>query len=129
MTTFNQFKTTVNSNNNKNTRFVKIRKDRICKSCGKLLKCGTNCLTTNKKNEGRQWYCNSCVKNILSRTQNDGINKGCQIYRNILSTKIELDNVAFDDEGAALAYMEALDECETECLDCCKCAFADMLSE
>ena len=49
-----QFKNKVNSNKNRNTRFVKIRTDHICKACGKVLRTGTNCLTTNKQGEGRQ---------------------------------------------------------------------------
>lgn len=122
-----QFKEKVNSNKNRNTRFVKIKANHNCKACGKLLKTGTNCLTTNKQGDGRRWYCNKCVANILSNNHNDGINRQCNLYKCIIYTKVDLDNIAFGDEGAALAYMEALSEYETECLDCGKCAFAEML--
>lgn len=122
-----QFKNKVNSNKNRNTRFVKIRTDHICKACGKVLRTGTNCLTTNKQGEGRQWYCNKCVATMLSNNHNDGINRQCNLYRCIMSTKVDLDNVAFGDEGASLAYMDALSEYEDKCLDCGKCTFAEMI--
>lgn len=122
-----ELKEKVNKNKNKNTRFVKIKEDRKCKICGKILRKGTICLTTNKKGKGRSWYCNKCVATMLSNKHNDGINRQCNLYRCIMSTKVDLDNVAFGDDGASLAYMEALSEYEEKCLDCGKCEFAELL--
>ena len=122
-----QFKEKVNSNKNRNTRFVKIKSNHICKACGRTLKTGTNCLTTNKQGKGRSWYCNKCVATMLSNNHNDGINRQCNLYRCIMSTKVDLANVAFGDDRASLAYMDALSEYEEKCLDCGKCAFAEML--
>ena len=64
---------------------------------------------------------------MLSNKHNDEINRQCNLYRCIISTKVDLDNVAFGDDGASLAYMETLSEYEEKCLDCGKCEFAELL--
>ena len=56
----------VNSNKNRNTRFVKVNETRVCKCCGKPILKGVECLTLNKKGIGRQWQCMECTKNELS---------------------------------------------------------------
>lgn len=119
----------VNSNKNRNTRFVKIRQDRQCYCCKKVLKSNTKCLTTNTKGKGRHWYCMRCVKGILeykARNQ-DGINRNCQWLRAIMNVLIDLDNLPYYDEGGAEADYDALAEYEEKCLDCGRCNFSEML--
>ena len=48
----------INSNKNRNTRFVNVKATRVCKSCGQSILKGSKCLTTNKQGVGRQWQCN-----------------------------------------------------------------------
>ena len=123
-----QYEKKVNSNKNRNTRFVNIRSQHCCKSCGIILNIGTKCLTTNKQGVGRHWYCMNCVKQMIQyKNSNDNVNRNCSTYRCIVSTISDLNNLAFGDEGGALANMEALSEYEEKCLDCGKCAFAEML--
>ena len=119
-----ELKEKVNKNKNKNTRFVKIKEDRNCKMCGKSLKKGTICLTTNKKGKGRSWYCDNCVMQLLSEKD---LPNACCIYHKIMSVKAEMNNVAFGDECAVYAYMDILDKYEAECFNCSKCEFAELL--
>lgn len=104
----------------KNTSVVKIRKDRKCAKCGKPLRQGQSVVTTNKYKEGRRWYCDQCVANIKQWVQ--GYTR-CNTYKNIIETRALLNNVPFDDEGAALAYEDALSEYEADCIECGKCNF------
>ena len=71
-----QYEKKVNSNKNRNTRFVKIRAQHNC----------------------------------------------------IMSTIYDLERIPFDDEGGALANIEALSEYEEKWLDCGKCNFAEILN-
>lgn len=84
----------INNSKNRNTRFVKVRQARNCKYCGSIIKSGTECVTTNKKSNGRQWICLDCITAMIKYKQ----------------TKAELNNVAFGDEGGYMALSEALDE-------------------
>lgn len=124
-----QYEKKVNSNKNRNTRFVKIRTAHQCNNCKKVINSGTKCLTTNRKNNGRHWYCMSCVKLMLQykAQQSDGINRNCHWYKCIISTLQDYNNLPYDDEGGAMADLEALSEYEGHCLDCGKCNFAEML--
>ena len=45
-----------------------------------------------------------------------------------MSTIYDLEKLPFDDEGGALADIEALSEYEERCLDCGKCNFAEILN-
>lgn len=89
-----RLKRVMNKSKNRNTRFVNVRSVRNCKYCGEQIGVGDECLTTNKKLEGRRWTCLGCLDAILRYNE----------------TKAELDNVAFGDEGASMALSEALDE-------------------
>ena len=124
-----KYENKVNSNKNRNTRFVKIRLSRICNSCGKVQNVGTKCLTTNKKGAGRQWYCMKCVNKILIHKSKNStnINRNCHLYKCILSTLQDYNNLTYDDEGGAMATLDALSELEDKCLDCGNCDFADMI--
>lgn len=83
---------------NTNFGYVKVREDRSCKHCGSLIKKGTRCITVNKKCEGREWLCEECYT----------------LQVNILEGKVELDLVAFGDEGGAMAMSDALNELKEE---------------
>lgn len=123
-----QYEKKVNSNKNRNTRFVKVRAQHNCASCKRILSAETKCLTTNKKGAGRHWYCMSCVKKMIQyKDNNDCVNRNCHMYKCIMSTINELNNLPFDDDGGALANMEALSEYEEKCLDCGKCSFSEIL--
>lgn len=89
-----RLKRVMNKSKNRNTRFVNVRSVRNCRYCGEQIGVGDECLTTNKKLEGRRWTCLGCLDVILRYNE----------------TKVELDNVAFGDEGAAMVLSEALDE-------------------
>ena len=91
---FTDFKKITLRNKNKNFTFVKIKADRFCKHCGNKINRGTSCLTINKKSEGRSWMCDNCVVLHLK----------CQ------NAKSDLNNVAFGDEGYAMACLDFYDE-------------------
>lgn len=116
----------VNSNKNRNTRFVSVNETRVCKCCGKIIQKGVECLTINKKGIGRQWQCMKCTKDELSSSK-IGINYTCEVYRSIIETKIELGNVSFGDEGGYMALSDCLDENISRCVDCGKCIFANIV--
>ena len=90
----NSFKNAINSNKNRNIKFVKIRADRVCNNCRSKIKSGTECLTVNNKKAGRVWYCMSCVDLLYQVTM----------------VKMRKANVPFDDEG----YWLALNDFEME---------------
>ena len=52
-----RLKRVMNKFKNRNTRFVNVRSVRNCRYCGKQIGVGDECLTTNKKLEGRRWAC------------------------------------------------------------------------
>lgn len=116
----------VNANKNRNTRFVRVNETRVCKCCGKSILKGTKCLTLNKKGVGRQWQCMKCTMDELSLDK-AGTNYTCEVYRNIVEIKVELNNVSFGDEGGYMALSDCLDENIARCIDCGKCSFADTL--
>ena len=51
---------------NKNKCIVKVKKDRVCKICGKKIKAGTQCVTINPRCEPRYW---ACLKHAEERKQ------------------------------------------------------------
>lgn len=126
-----QYEKKVNSNKNRNTRFVNIRSAHQCNNCKNIIYKGTKCLTTNKKGAGRRWYCISCVKTMLQyRVEtSDDINRNCHWYKCIIGTLQDYNNLSYGDEGGAMATLEALSEYEEKCLDCGKCSFSNIVSK
>ena len=120
------FEQRVNSNKNRNTRFVKVKETRICRCCGQPILKSNKCLTTNIQGIGRQWQCMKCTRNLLNLDKT-GVNYTCETYRNIRRTEAELNNVAFGDEGAYMALTDYLDEQIARCLDCGRCSFSEMI--
>jgi transcription elongation factor Elf1 len=88
-----QLKQGLQRENNKNFTIVKCRKSHTCSHCGNTIENSSECLTVNAKNNGRKWYCKSCVAIMLE------IKNAQEIF----------NNTAFDDEGAALANLENID--------------------
>lgn len=109
----------VNSNKNRNTRFVKVKETRICKACGQPILKGNKCLTTNRHGVGRQWLCMNCARNLINNKVN--IDYNCENYRNIKQTKAKLNYIAFGDDGAYLALQDCLEEQVARCFECGKC--------
>lgn len=104
----------------KNFCFVTIRTDRQCEYCGKVMPRGTRCLTINPKARDRQrfWLCNGCVSLL-----------DCNTKRQILGLINDLNNVAFDDEGAWEATSDMLTQYIGFCIDCGKCPFAEWIED
>lgn len=102
---------------NKNKCVVKVKKNRVCKICGKKIKAGTQCVTVNPRCEPRYW---ACLKHAEERKQ-------CALYSQIKSLHMALENDNdFDDEGKYAAYSDILMEFEEEagCDNCKrKCEF------
>lgn len=75
-----------NSKKYKNVCKVKIRADRVCKNCGKLLPKGTVCLTLNTKGKGRVWVCPTCegLLNDYLETDSGGVSFGDEGYAQFL---------------------------------------------
>lgn len=117
----------VNSNKNRNTRFVKIRANRECKSCGKLIPQGTQALTTNKYRQGRQWFCLKCIFNKIQSNKKQPVYINCSTYKNIIGTLSYMHNLAFDDEGGYCACQDAIGEYAEECEKCNRCNFIDSI--
>ena len=115
----------VNSNKNRNTRFVTVKETRICKSCGQPILKGNKCLTTNRHGVGRQWLCMNCVGNLINNKVD--IDHDCENYRNIKQTKARLNCVAFGDDGAYLALNDCLEEQVARCFECGKCNLPKMI--
>lgn len=99
MLSMHKLKGLVNKNKNRNLRFVVVRENRVCKYCNKLIKKGSECITINKRYEGRQWVCSDCLGKIM----------------NYQEAKAEADLFPFDDEGGYMAHQDYLAECEAEC--------------
>jgi hypothetical protein len=85
-------------NKSNNFKIVNIKQQHTCGHCRKQLPVGTECLTVNKKSESRKWYCKDCAELQLE------INKA----------QYRLNTTPFNDEGAALANIEYLDELQSE---------------
>lgn len=81
---------------NKNKR-VTLKADRNCWHCNKIIPKGTTRLTVSPKGYGRHWLCGNC---------------------GIIEAKCSLDSVPFDDEGAAYANADYLDEKVSEWDSC-----------
>lgn len=108
----------VNSNKNRNTRFVKVKDTRICKSCGQLIPKGSKCLTTNKQGVGRQWQCMKCTMQQLNKVS-------CETLRKIHQIQFEMQTLPFGDEGGYMALQDCLDEQIATCIDCGECDFSN----
>ena len=85
----------------RNTKMVKVREDRNCLYCNGLIKAGTECLTINKKMEGRNWICKGCISLIHK-------------YRAALAEK---NCLPFDDEGWHMAQDDYISEIEEEMVE------------
>lgn len=81
-----------------NTRIVKVKQDRTCKFCKRVIPAGSSCLTTNKRGEGRRWVCRDC-QNAIKR---------------VAIAQRQLDLVPFGDEGGAMAAADYIDEVKGE---------------
>lgn len=88
------FKSTLNRYNNRNFKFVKVKSDRHCRYCGERISAGQECLTINKMYKGRSWECTTCVSLRLQ----------------VIEARTLYNLVPFDDEGAAMAFADHLDE-------------------
>ena len=113
----------INSNKNRNTRFVKVKDTRICRSCGQPILKGSKCLTTNKQGVGRQWQCMKCTLSQLNKTNN---RMTCETLRQIHQIQFEMQSLPFGDEGGYMALQDCLDEKIATCMDCGKCEFSEM---
>lgn len=113
-----EYKKHVNNKNTKNFKFVTVKSSHNCKSCGSIISKNTECLTVNKKLNGREWICEDCVENHLKYKAEQVKRKEEQdeAYANYLQAVAHQKNVAFGDEGAAMAMAEWVDEC-AEILD------------
>lgn len=88
------FRKQLKKRGNKNFNFVTARKVHHCSHCLKVIRLHEECLTFNPYMGTRRWYCENCVQLMLNVKQ-------AQVMRSL---------VAFDDEGAELAFMEWEDE-------------------
>lgn len=93
-----RFKNNIKKNGSKNFTFVKVRSPHNCSHCLKIVETGTECLTVNPRRNSRRWYCEDCA----------------ELMFNVQQAKSALNSVDFDDEGAAYAYMDWLEEAEAE---------------
>ena len=44
---------------------VKVKADRKCADCGKIIKKGNYCFTASVKYQGRHWCCNRCMRIMM----------------------------------------------------------------
>lgn len=44
---------------------VKVKADRKCADCGKIIKKGNYCFTASIKYQGRHWCCYRCMNNMV----------------------------------------------------------------
>lgn len=114
----------VNSNKNRNTRFVTVKATRICKSCGQSILKGSKCLTTNKRGVGRRLQCMKCTTLQFNKIDT---RITCEIFKQICQTQSKMQSLPFGDEGGYMALYDCLDEQITMCIDCGKCEFSDLI--
>ena len=86
---------------NRNQKMVHVREDRNCRYCGGLIKAGSECLTINRKMEGRSWVCKGCIDLRLR-------------YKSALAEK---NCLPFDDEGWHMAQDDYISELEERMYD------------
>lgn len=111
----------INSNKNRNTRFVNVKATRVCKSCGQSILKGNKCLTTNKQGVGRQWQCMRCTMQQLNKIST---RTTCATLRQIHQIQFEMQSLPFGDEGGYMALQDCLGEKIATCMDCGKCCEA-----
>lgn len=114
----------INSNKNRNTRFVNVKATRVCKSCGRQILKGNKCLTTNKLGVGRQWQCMGCTMSQLNKLSNKTT---CETFRQIHQIQFEMQTLPYDDEGGYMALYDCLDEKIAKCIDCGKCEYLNLI--
>lgn len=95
----------MNRRKTSNYGHVKIKEDKKCCNCGRVINAGTVCLSVNPRKKGRVWYCNFCEGEQ---------NKRETVKKNIEDIKAEMECVPFGDEGAYFAYCNYLAELEEE---------------
>lgn len=111
----------INSNKNRNTRFVHIKLDRTCMLCRRTIRKGSKALTINKYQQGRHWICLGCALKGLVQGEQQKVYLSCPNYQNMVRTLVTLNNIPFDDEGMAYACYDSLEEYAEVCEKCNKC--------
>lgn len=114
----------INSNKNRNIRFVNVKATRVCKSCGQPILKGSKCLTINKHGVGRQWQCMKCTMLQLNKTNN---RVTCETLRQIRQIQFEMQTLPFGDDGGYMALYDCLDEKIARCIDCGKCEYLNLI--
>lgn len=93
-----------------------MKKERVCSDCGKKILKSEICLTTNKQGEGRKWHCMNCAS-FMSHSKERIVK--CSTLQTVMSLLSGRGTVAFGDEGAFLAYDDAIaEEISQNCEDC-----------
>lgn len=77
----------LNSNKYRNTKIVRVKENRLCNCCDKVIPYDTECLSTNVRYKGRKWFCLRCV----------------ELKWEIAKVRAEKDGLPFGDEGGWLA--------------------------
>lgn len=119
------FEKRVNSSKNRNTRIVRVQKSRVCSKCGTVISAGSKCLTTNAKGTGRRWVCMTCLDKELKG--HIDVNFNCDVYKELSSVCIRIEQVKYGDEGGYLALRDYYDELVSECATCGKCELSEIV--
>lgn len=93
------------STSGKNNRYVCTKSVHTCKYCKEIIPQGSRHIhTVNPMHGDRFWICNTC-NSLLIDIQAATHRRNC---------------LAFDDDGAWIAYTEGISQCVGEFLDRCK---------
>lgn len=79
---------------NTNNKLVVTRADHNCMHCGTYIKAGTHCRTLSAKGHPRGWLCRDCET----------------VYRECISAIDNMNSIYFNDDGAAYANADCIDE-------------------
>lgn len=107
-----EYRNQISSKRTGNSKFVRVRQVRQCKSCHKNIEKGVECLTVNKKYKGRIWVCLECLTARLE--QRDKRNEALE---NLAKARAFKESIAFGDEGGYMAAAEWEDEALNELED------------
>ena len=91
--------------------YVKVRENRLCGFCCRVIFKDTKCLTINKKYKGRKWVCTDCIKAI----------------ENVDSEQALLKAVPSSDEVAYMAQSKCFEEVLGTLYSCLKPDVQDAL--
>lgn len=119
------FEKRVNSSKNRNTRIVRVKKSRVCCKCGAVIFADSKCLTTNSKGTGRRWLCMTCLDKELKG--HIGVNFNCNVYKELSSVCVRMEQIPYEDEGGYLALRDYYDELVSECATCGKCGLSEVV--